>query len=177
MRGEDKEPEVLFQAALESDAVYLTRYRPDGTLDLQMVGSVQPAQSTHTLAVLGDSVQLAEAGADVSGSRLLTLKLTWRCLGPLKEQATILVHFWKDGAFLGDADGDSLGGLVPLMAWKTGAEILDVRQVDISRWGAGRYEVKVGIYNRVDGKRYAAWSADGSQFQEDEVLVFTFAQR
>jgi hypothetical protein len=177
MRGEDKGPAVLFQAALDADAVYLTRYRPDGTLDLQMVGSVRPAQSTHTLAVMGDSVQLAEAGADVSGSRLLTLELTWRCLGPLKEHDTILVHFWKDGAFLGDADGDSLGGLVPLAAWKTGAEILDVRQVDISTWGAGRYEVKVGIYNRVDGKRYPARSPAGSRFQEDEVLVYAFTQR
>jgi hypothetical protein len=174
MRGEDKGPGVLFQAALESDAVYLTRYRPDGTLDLQTVGSARPAQSTQALAVVGDSVQLAEADADVSKSRLLTLKLTWRCLGPLKEHDTLFVHFWKDGAFLGDADGDSLGGLIPLVVWKPGTEILDVRQVDISGWKAGRYEVRVGIYNRVNGKRYPARSSEGSQFPDDEILVYAF---
>jgi len=174
MRGEDKGPGVLFQAALESDAVYLTRYRPDGTLDLQAVGSVRPARSTNTLAVLGDVAQLAEASADVSASRVLTLKLTWRCLGTLRENDTLFVHFWKDGAFMGDADGDSLGGLIPLTAWRPGTEILDVRQVDVSAWGPGRYQVRAGVYNRVDGKRYPARSSDGSQFPDHEVLVYAF---
>ena len=174
MRGEDKGPGVLFQAALESDAVYLTRYRPDGTLDLQAVGSVRPARSTNTLAVLGDVAQLAEASADVSASRVLTLKLTWRCLGTLRENDTLFVHFWKDGAFMGDADGDSLGGLIPLTAWRPGTEILDVRQVDVSAWGPGRYQVRAGVYNRVDGKRYPARSSDGSQFPDDQVLVYAF---
>ncbi len=172
MRGEDKGPDVLFQAALESDAVYLTRYRPDGTLDLQAVGSVRAARSTHTLALVGESVQLVEAGVTRTESHLLTLRLTWRCLGPLKEHDTILVHFSKDGTFLGDADGDSLGGLIPLAAWKPDTEILDVRQIDISTWGSGNFEIRAGIYNRVDGKRYPARSTEGSRFPEDEVPIY-----
>ena len=175
MRGEDQGPGVLFQTALESDAVYLTHYRRDGTLGLQAVGSVRSARSTNTLAVLDDAVELAEASAEISASHVLTLRLTWRCQSPLKEHDTLFVHFWKDGAFWGDADGDSLGGLVPLAAWKPGTEILDVRQVDISAWGPGRYQVRTGIYNRVDGKRYPARSSEGSQFPDDEVLVYTFA--
>jgi hypothetical protein len=174
MRGEDKGPEALFQSALESDAVYLTRYQPDGALDLQEVGSVQMARSTNVLAALGDSAQLVEASADISASHILTLKLTWRCLGPLKEHDTLFAHFWKDGVFQGDADGDSLGGLIPLTAWKPGTEILDVRQLDISTWGPGRYEVRVGIYNRVDGMRYPARSPDGSRFPDDEAPVYAF---
>ena len=121
MRGEDTSPEGLVQAALWADAVYLTRYLPEGRLDLQQVGEIRPAQSPVTpIAAWGDSVQLVEAQVDVSTSRILTLRLVWRCLKPLREHDTIFVHFWQDGAFRVSADGDSLGTLVPLYAWRVG---------------------------------------------------------
>jgi hypothetical protein len=123
------------------------------------------------IATLGDVARLAEAQVEVSASHMLTLRLTWACLGLLREHDTVFVHFWKDGAFVGDADGDSLGGLIPLLAWKPGTEIVDVRQVDVSRFRPGRYEVRVGIYNRVDGTRYPAQGSNGQRFPDDEAVV------
>jgi len=174
MRGQDTSPEGLYQAALESDAVYLTHYRKDGTLDLAWVGSVRPAQSSQVMATLGDAARLVEAQAKVSASRGLTLQLTWASLKPLREHDTIFIHFWKDGQFVGEADGDSLGGLIPLLAWRPGTEIVDVRQVDVSGWQPGQYQVRVGIYNRVEETRYPAWRPGGQRFPDDEAAVLTF---
>ncbi len=154
--------------------MYLTHYRKDGTLDLAWVGSVRPAQSSQVMATLGDAARLVEAQAKVSASRGLTLQLTWASLKPLREHDTIFIHFWKDGQFVGEADGDSLGGLIPLLAWRPGTEIVDVRQVDVSGWQPGQYKVRVGIYNRVEETRYPAWRPGGQRFPDDEAAVLTF---
>jgi hypothetical protein len=180
MRGEDSPPEALFQAARWANGVYLTRYQPDGTLEMQMVGNVRLISSlgpaTYApMATLGDSVRLIGAQAEISPSRVLTLRLMWHCLKPLQVHDTIFVHFWKDGVLRGNADGDSLGGLIPLLAWEPGSEILDVRQVDLSSFGPGLYQVKVGVYNRVEGTRYPAWAADGERFAGDEALSQVFS--
>jgi hypothetical protein len=175
MRGEDTSPEGLVQAALWADAVYLTHYLPGGRLDLQQVGDVRPAQSPVTpIAAWEDSVQLVGAEVSVSASRVLTLRLVWRCLKPLREHDTIFVHFWQNGAFRASADGDSLGTLVPLYAWQVGTDIVDVRYVDVSDFEPGRYQVRVGIYNRVDRTRYPVRGIDGARFPEDEAPAQTF---
>ena len=114
------------------------------------------------------------ADVSVSTSRVLTLRLVWRCLKPLREHDTIFVHFGKDGAFRADADGDSLATLVPLYAWQAGTEIVDVRYVNVSGFEPGRYQVRVGIYNRVNRTRYPARGIDGVRFSEDEAPAQTF---
>ena len=133
------------------------------------------AQSPVTpIAAWGDSVQLVEAQVDVSTSRVLTLRLVWRCLKPLREHDTIFVHFWQDGAFRASADGDSLGTLVPLYAWRTGTDIVDVRTVDVSGFETGQYQVRVGIYNRVDRTRYPVTGMDSVRLLDDEAPAQTF---
>ncbi len=174
MRGEDTPPEALFRSARWADGIYLTRYRPDGALEMLLAGDVRPIPSlsptTHApIATLGDSAQLIEALAEISPSQVLTLRLTWHCLKPLDVHDTIFVHFWKDGVFRGSADGDSLGGLISLLAWEPGSEILDVRQVALSNFEPGVYQVTVGIYNRIQDTRYSAWAANGERFRDNEV--------
>jgi hypothetical protein len=142
---------------------------------LQQVGDVRAARPSVTpLAAWEESVQLVSADVSVSTLRVLTLRLVWRCLKPLREHDTIFVHFWQDGAFRADADGDSLGTLVPLYAWQAGTEIVDVRYVNVSGFEPGRYQVRVGIYNRVNRTRYPARGTDGVRFPEDEAPAQTF---
>ncbi len=93
---------------------------------------------------------------------------------PLREHDTIFVHLWQGSEFRGGADGDSLGTLAPLYAWPAGMDIVDVRHVDVSGWRPGQYQVRVGIYHRVDSTRYPAWSMDGGRFSDDEALALTF---
>jgi hypothetical protein len=172
MRGENTSPEDLFAAALESDAVYLTDYAPDGSLRLREVGTVrQPTPGESVLAQIGPA-HLVEAR--VSTGDRLTIRSAWRRQGALKGGDTLFVHFWKEGRFWGDADGDSLGGLIPLWVWQTGTEVVDLRSVDPAQFEPGYYEVRVGIYNRQAGARYPAFGPGGNRFAEDEVLIGSF---
>lgn len=175
MRGAHTDPAGLFEAAVWADAVYLTRYRADGTLDLQHVGKVRYGLSTgQPLATLGDSVQLVAARTDIS-AHTLTLELVWDCLQPLQVNDTIFVHFWQNSAHVADADGDSLGGMIPLYVWSPGTQIVDVRHIDISGWRPGQYAISVGLYNRESGSRYSAFDASGAQFHYDEIPVGAFS--
>jgi hypothetical protein len=75
---------------------------------------------------------------------------------------------------VGNADGDSLGGLVPVFTWQAGAEILDVRSIAPALAEPGVYEVRVGLYNRDSGARYPAIAADGQPFGDGEIPVGVF---
>lgn len=175
MRGAHTDPAGLFQAAVWADAVYLTRYRADGTLDLQHVGKVRYGLSTgQPLATLGDAVQLVTARIDMSASTL-TLELVWDCLRPLQVNDTVFVHFWQGSAHVANADGDSLGGMIPLYVWSPGAQIVDVRHIDISGWGPGQYKISVGLYNRESSLPYPALDASGARFHYDEIPVGAFS--
>jgi len=98
----------------------------------------------------------------------------WRCQKPPGASDTIFVHLWKEGAFVGGADGGSLGNLIPLFAWRPGRDIVDLRRVEVAALGAGSYEVRVGIYNLSSGERYPAIAADGSLYPEGEVTIGSF---
>jgi hypothetical protein len=95
VRGSDTDPSKIFEAALHSDAVYLTDYRSDGSLQLREVGSVRSSRSDQSgLATFGHSLQLSQA--DLSTGHDRSLKLTWRCLQPLDQNDTVFVHVSKD---------------------------------------------------------------------------------
>jgi hypothetical protein len=161
LRGVNAGPEELASAAAAVDGVYLSDYLPDGGLSLRRVGRIRPAPAEGViLASVGDAVALSDAEL-VRTAAGLSLRLTWRCLGRLDVNDTIFVHFWRDGTFAGSADGDSLGELVPPYAWAPGTEIEDVRPLSLEAFEPGRYEVRVGLYNRASGLRYATADADG----------------
>ena len=167
MRGEDTAPEQLAEAAAQTDRVWLTDYAPDGELTLRDVGAIRPSSSSSTYrARFGDAAQLIDARLD--GGRL---ELTWRATAPLRPGDTIFVHAWRDGALIATFDGDSLGGLIPPAAWPPGAEVVDVRQV--TGLPPGQYEVRVGLYQRADGARYAAFDAQSRRVRDDAVLIGT----
>ena len=58
------------------------------------------------------------AASGLAGEAGLTL--AWRVLHALTMDDTIFVHYWKDGQFVAGQDGDSLGGLIPPVAWQPG---------------------------------------------------------
>jgi len=173
MRGVNSDPAALFNAALWADAVYLSDYLPDGALRLREVGDARPADSSSGfIAGFGDAVQLVEA--DVSQADGLHIRLVWRCLKPPQPDDTILVHFWQGETFVGGADGDSLGGLVPPAAWQPGTEIVDVRQIDLTQFGPGTYQVRVGLYDRTTGQRYRAVAGQSDWVRDDAFLIGEF---
>lgn len=173
MRGEDTPTEKLFGVAAKSNRVVVTDYLPDGQLRLREVGAVRSNTTlTSYAATFEESVQLIAGTINVKNEVQLTL--TWRSLKPLSVDATMFVHLWKDGVFVSAHDGDSLGELLPLSAWQPGFEIVDVRHISLSGLAAGRYEVRVGLYQRSNGTRYPAFDANGSRLMDDAAPIGTF---
>jgi hypothetical protein len=111
-------------------------------------------------------------GAEISFTG--ELRLVWRCLAPLQTGDTIFVHLWRGEEFVGNADGESLGGLVPVSTWQAGTEILDRRSLMPALAEPGVYAVRVGLYNRDSGTRYPAVAADGALYNDGEVPLGTY---
>jgi hypothetical protein len=172
MRGSDTSPPEVWQAALQSEHVYVTDYLPGGDLRLRAVGAVSDSGLAEPapLATFGAVAQLAEAQIqfDEAGPQL---QLTWLCQEPLRAGDTIFVHLWQEGVFVGAADGDSLGGVLPLSAWQPGTQIVDVRPLQFPDVPAGTYDLRVGLYSQWDNMRYPALSPAGERFPDDEVPV------
>ncbi len=164
-RGEDTPAEKIYEMAAQADRVLITDYLPDGQLRLREVGAIRSTDAaTSVLASFESAAQLIDASTEP------TLTLTWRTLKPLSADTTIFVHLWKDGAFVSAFDGDSLGGLIPPDVWHPGDSISDVRFID--NLPPGEYEVRVGLYRRGEGARYAATTANG-HLPDDAVTIGT----
>jgi hypothetical protein len=123
-------------------------------------------------AQFAEAAQLVDAQLDGT-----TIDLVWRALSPLREGDTIFVHLWRDGAFVAAFDGDSLGGLIPPADWPLEADIVDVRSIRERDLPPGRYDVRVGLYNRNSGARYAAFDAQGKRLGDDAVTIGTMDVR
>jgi hypothetical protein len=61
--------------------------------------------------------------------------------------------------------------LVPPANWPPGADVVDVRSIVKGNLPPGQYEVRVGLYNRNDGARYAAFDAQGNRLSDDAVAI------
>jgi hypothetical protein len=166
MRGEDTPPEKLAEVAAQVDRVWLTEYASDGALTLRDVGSIRPASTATHRVQFAEAAQLIDARIDGE-----TIDLTWRARAPLREGDTIFVHLWRDGAFVAAFDGDSLGGLLPPATWPLEKDIVDVRSIEGRDLVPDQYEVRVGLYNRNDGARYAAFDAQGQRLEDDAATI------
>ena len=166
MRGEDTPPEKLAEVAAQVDRVWITEYAPDGALTLREAGSISPSGSSIYRAQFAEAAQLIDARVDGT-----TINLTWRARAPLREGDTIFVHLWRDGEFVTSFDGDSLGGLIPPAEWPLEKDIVDVRSIEGRDLLPGQYEVRVGLYNRNDGARYAAFDAQGDRRGDDAATI------
>jgi hypothetical protein len=174
MRGEDTPTEGLWSAAQWAEQVYLTDYGPHGTLDLRPVGNVRPAPAdTEALATLEGGAALLSAEVVRAAGQPPRLQLLWHSAAPQALDTTIFVHVWQGQVYVGGADGDSLGGLLPPAAWQPDGAVLDLRPLP-DDLPAGEYRLSVGLYRRWDGTRLAAFAPDGQRLPDDEIFVATF---
>ncbi|RIL11548.1 hypothetical protein DCC79_04515 [bacterium] len=177
MRGVNVQAAERFPPALWPETVLLTDYLPGGRLGLREVGGLRAAgRRTEAegadAAVFGGTVRLREATLDGND-----LRLVWRTAAPLGPDDTVFVHVYDaGGALVGDADGDALAALWPATAWTPAMEVVDVRRLAVPA-APGRYDVRVGWYNRATGARLAARSPAGARFPDDAVPVAAFARR
>gem|GEM_PF-3575294 len=169
--------DAMYDSILWADKVLWTDYGRDGSLVIKYVGDVNSTPPTSTLiGRVGDVAQVTSASVMRDGN---TLRVTfvWRSSGAAKPTDTIFVHVLdSSGALVGQGDGESLNGLLPPSAWRTGHEIEDVRLIIFDApLIAGEYRLTVGMYDRADGKRYKAFDAKDVEVSEGELEVGKFS--
>jgi len=168
--------DVMYDSILWADKVMWTDYGRDGSLTVNYVGDVRSSSTTSTLiGRIGDVAQVTSASVMRDGNTL-RLILLWQSLNAAKPTDTIFVHVLdSSGALVGQGDGESLNGLLPPSAWRSGHEIEDVRVIIFDApLIAGEYRLTVGMYDRTDGKRYKAFDAKNVEVSEGELEVGKF---
>lgn len=176
-RGEDAaRTDRLYDAIAWADQVWLTQYAPDGQMTLVAVGDVR------TVAAPSDAIAQFGSQATLTGVTLtptaqnVTLTLSWHSRQAFAPEDGVFVHIVApDGQLVAQADGHSLGGLLPISAWRPGDTIEDIREAARpTEAAAGTYQVYVGVYNWASAVRLPAKDASGQPLPNDAAWVGTF---
>ncbi len=99
------------------------------------------------LALFQGGIQLV--GAEVQGQRV---RLMWYAAQKPDLDYTVFVHILRDGARIGQHDGDPASGLYPTSQWLPGDAVTD-EHVLSGAWDARRDQIVVGLYRRDTGQR------------------------
>ncbi|MBI3360950.1 MAG: hypothetical protein HY023_07555 [Chloroflexi bacterium] len=165
--------DLMYDTILWADETYWTDYDADGAMRLRPVGDVRASRTiAGFIGRFGVTSQLLSVDAQTEAGAI-RLTLCWSALQSAHPTDTIFVHlFDSSGALVGQADGDSLGGLLPPSAWRPGDEIVDRRTlVTNGPLPVGEYRLTVGFYDRADGSRYPAYDARGREAADGELEV------
>jgi hypothetical protein len=135
--------------------------RPDPPVSFpEPLASFAPAGNTNAMLVA------ASAQEDETG---ITIASEWRLVHPLPAQVTVFAHVLDAGGqLIGQADGDFLGGALPLHQWPAGQTIMDRRQVPVTEPAAF---VALGLYQRADGQRIPAFDPAGAPLPDQALVI------
>jgi hypothetical protein len=158
----------------EYDRIWITHYS-DQAITVEEAGSVRQGTEfppADYLARWGDGVFLVNAGVQMQESAV-TLDLHWKILEGISE-ATLFRHVYDcNGQMLAQGDGLAVGRTLPFELLQPGSEVRDVRRIPVDRpFDEGCLTVAMGLY-LPDGTRVPAWQADGSAWENAQVLLPT----
>ncbi|HEX6385495.1 MAG TPA: hypothetical protein VF177_12565 [Anaerolineae bacterium] len=161
MRGVILQPHELYTLATGWDAIYLSRYLPDGRFDLERAGSLTPqAGSACRLALFAELVCLQSVQVENAGDAL-QVRLSWLTRTPLPPHLTIFAHLGQpDQPPLAQADGDTWRGMLPLSVWQPGDLIHEWRTLNRPPLAEEIY-LLIGVYDRTTGERLRATTTGG----------------
>jgi hypothetical protein len=173
-RGENTyASEQLYENLLWADRTLWTDYHPDGSMSLREVGAISAIPSSSaSIGRIGTVADVISATAELTHSQL-HVTVFWRSLASARPTDTIFVHVLdKDNTLVAQQDGDSLNGMTPPSAWRTGQEIRDVRLITPDTLlPPGTYRMVVGMYNRATSDRYPAFDLQGKRQENDSIEV------
>lgn len=143
-----------------SERVFLTAYRPDGSIALEEAGAVLPPATPGAIAArFGADLLLLTAECHQDGDRVI-LTTTWRAPSPTQGLPTIFAHLLgSGGALAAQADGDPIRGMYPLAWWQPGETVRDIRVFE--NIPSGSTAVLMGVWEPAAGARWAAVDSDG----------------
>lgn len=125
-------------------------------------GKSMPAQSA--IATFGDMLQLNRFEMQPN-----SITFDWTALQMPDRDYTLFIHFLDaSNNQIGQSDGQPFNGQYPTGLWDAGERVQDMREITIP---AGATRLRIGWYDPMTGERLTAHSADGSQLQDDIVLL------
>lgn len=170
MRGEIAPPDEIYHLARQADAVYLSRYSPDGNLALHWAGDVisAPLPASCQLAQFGQTLCLQQAQVNPHPGQL-SLTLTWRILSAAQSHDAIFAHVGTPyQPPIAQDDNDVWLGILPLAICQPGDVIREQRIILLpEKVELELYEIRIGVYNRITGERLPARSPQGETLLDD----------
>lgn len=127
---------------------------PAGDLHLFQIGHIEhnAAPPESNAASWPEGIRLISATLNTEAGTPV-LHLDWFIGGPIDPNVTVFVHVLNDaGQVVAQADGDLIGGYVPLGLWQESDRIQERRVVPLPE-AAGRYRIVLGLYNRATEHR------------------------
>ena len=155
--------------AARGAAVFVADYQPQ-EINLRSVGILNVTETAASpLAFFNQGSIFLEAAKAAPAGEGTAVLLTWRVVEPPPEGLTVFVHVVDgSGQLVAQADGDPIAGSFPLGQWPVGLTAEDQRYIPISGEGL---QLLVGLYNRNDGTRWTAETAEGESWPDDAVRL------
>ncbi|MCC6190503.1 MAG: phospholipid carrier-dependent glycosyltransferase [Anaerolineales bacterium] len=115
-------------------------------------------------------------GYDASANGALYLTLYWELAAnePLGQDYTVFLHLTdaQGVLVLEPADAPPLDGDWPTSAWLPGRQVADTHVIGLSpTLRAGRYNLRMGLYDPSTGARLAAFRPDGTRWPDDAIVL------
>ena len=137
------------------------KFLPQNSVRLGMVKvggqpavSLPPADPAHSADFrFGDAIRLAGYTV-LPKDDSLQLQLFWAAAATPAADFTVFVHVLDAaGTVVAQNDSPPLGGLYPTRFWAAGETIFDPHTVSLAKLPAGKYAVRIGLYNPKTGER------------------------
>ena len=126
---------------------------PQGNLHLYNIGQIEHnvTPPASIIASWLDEVQLISATIETEAGTPV-LNLDWSIGSPIDPAVTVFVHVLDEtGKVVAQADGDLVGGYVPIGSWPINARVQESRVLPIE--SVGHYRIALGLYNRTTQQR------------------------
>ncbi len=162
----------LAVTAHEYDQVWVTLYN-DNAIETVLGGRVERGATIAPplyVASFDRKAYLLEATLEVQ-ARVAIAQLQWKFIADLHD-VTVFRHVLDcNGNLIGQADGDTLAGLVSFAGLEPGTEVYDIRFIPLEPIsGDGCHILSVGLYS-ADGSRVQALDPDGEVYPDRAVPV------
>jgi len=172
--GQPLPPDPLQTAILSAAQVFRVD-APQTGLHLFQIGQIEhhaPPPDSFLAAWPGD-VRLISATIDREAG-VPVLNLDWFSGGPIDRDQTVFVHIIDEaGQVTAQADGDLVGGNVPIGLWAKNDRVQERRPlIDLP---PGQYTIALGLYNRNSLQRLAP-TRSNAPARDDAVFIGTLTQ-
>jgi hypothetical protein len=173
--GQVLSPDQLQTTILSATQVFRVEV-PQSDLQLFQIGQIErnATPPTSTMASWSGNVRLISATVDTKAG-VPVLNLNWFIGGPIDPGVTVFVHVLNEaGQVVAQADGDLVGGYVPIGLWSPNDRVQERRPLlALSDLLPGQYHIVLGLYNRITQQRLEPASVSAS-LKEDALSVGEF---